>query len=266
MRRLILLLATIGATVLLASGVAYALDVRCDAASDPDTAPGQCLGTPDDDEIFGTARPDVIRALNGFDDVFARAGGDEIYGGNLADYLEGGIGWDTYFGGKGADYLTELDSFDSGRDVMNGGPNNDVLEGGGGGDILRGQAGDESDTGDPTDSAMFGDPGNDELYGGTGDDAMEGEEGTDEHYGGPDDDFIDAANNETYATDAPDLVDCGDGFDTALVLPNDIVDENCEDVLEVFPGEGPVVVAASGGADDADQRRLEERFLKVRGG
>ena len=43
-RRVILLLAAMGASVLLASGVAYALNVRCDTASDPDTNPGQCQG------------------------------------------------------------------------------------------------------------------------------------------------------------------------------------------------------------------------------
>jgi hypothetical protein len=65
---------------------------------------------------------------------------------------------------------------------------------------------------------------------------MEGDFGTDEHYGGPDNDFIDAARDERFATDAPDLVECGGGLDTALVLPNDIVnEESCEDVFNVFP-------------------------------
>jgi len=263
-RRFVLMMAAMGATVLLASGVAYALDVRCDRASDPDPAPGQCLGTPEDDDITGSTQADIIRALNGFDDVVARGGEDEIYGGYLADFLAGGRGGDIYFGGKGTDSLNE-DFFDSGRDEMNGGPNNDLIEAGVGNDILRGQAGDESEAGDPTDAAMFGGLGNDQLYGGTGDDSMEGEEGTDEHYGGPGNDFIDAANEERFATDAPDVVDCGDGFDTAVVLPNDTVSENCEDVFNDFPGEGPVVAAASEGAGDADQQRLTERFLEKRG-
>jgi hypothetical protein len=33
-------------------------------------------------------------------------------------------------------------------------------------------------------------------------------------------------------TDASDLVDCGSGVDTALVLPNDRVRANCEEVIE----------------------------------
>jgi hypothetical protein len=33
-------------------------------------------------------------------------------------------------------------------------------------------------------------------------------------------------------TDASDLVDCGSGVDTALVLPNDRVRANCEEVID----------------------------------
>jgi large repetitive protein len=110
---------------------------------------------------------------------------------------------------------------------------------------------------------MFGDPGNDKLYGWPGEDAMQGEEGTDEHYGGKNDDFIDAADNEqTPDTDAPDLVDCGSGFDTALVLPNDIVRDNCEDVTDV----SATPVAASGTTGDEGQQRQRKAFLHKRGG
>jgi hypothetical protein len=92
---------------------------------------------------------------------------------------------------------------------------------------------------------------------------MQGEEGTDEHYGGKNDDFIDAADNEQRPdTDAPDLVDCGSGFDTALVLPNDIVRDNCEDVTDV----SATPVAASGTTGDEGQQRQREAFLQKRGG
>ena len=67
MRRLILLMAAMGASVLLVSGVAYALTIQCGGAGDQDPDPGLCLGTQDDDEITGTNQPDVIRALSGFD-------------------------------------------------------------------------------------------------------------------------------------------------------------------------------------------------------
>jgi len=267
-RRLILLMAAMGASVLLVSGVAYALTIQCGGAGDQDPNPGLCLGTQDDDEITGTNQPDVIRALGGFDYVSAGARPDELRGGDLGDDLYGDQGNDTYFGGDGADYLSEYGNFEdarSGADVMYGGDGPDSLQGNAGNDVLKGQAGDESEAGDPTDTVMFGDEGNDKLYGGTGDDAMEGEEDTDQHYGGPNNDFIDAAANESFATDAPDTVDCGDGIDTALVLPNDTVEGNCEQVFNVFPGND-LVAAASKGEVDADQRRLEERFREKRGG
>jgi hypothetical protein len=44
-------------------------------------------------------------------------------------------------------------------------------------------------------------------------------------------------NSRKFATpsnaQAPDLVDCGGAFDTALVLPNDRVRDNCEEVIDV---------------------------------
>jgi hypothetical protein len=67
-------MALMGATVLLASGVAYALTVQCDGVGDQDPATGQCRGTTEDDQITGTEQSDTIFALNGFDEVFAGAG------------------------------------------------------------------------------------------------------------------------------------------------------------------------------------------------
>jgi Ca2+-binding RTX toxin-like protein len=81
---------------------------------------------------------------------------------------------------------------------------------------------------------LFGDSGDDELYGGPGNDGLSGDENTDKHYGGGND-FIDAARAEDPATDARDLVNCGSGFDTAEVRPNDIVRGNCERVLPPTP-------------------------------
>jgi len=108
---------------------------------------------------------------------------------------------------------------------------------------------------------MFGGEGDDDLFSGPGDDGMEGEAGTDEHYGGRDDDFIDAANDEGLGTDAPDLVDCESGFDTAVVRPNDDVRANCEGVTELT-----TLVAETGTADDEEQQRQKELFLQQRGG
>src|SRR5918994_4142583 len=72
-RRLILLMAAMGATVLVVSGVAYALSVQCDGTGDQDPDPGQCQGTDQNDVITGTEQSDIaIDALGGRDEVNAR--------------------------------------------------------------------------------------------------------------------------------------------------------------------------------------------------
>jgi hypothetical protein len=109
---------------------------------------------------------------------------------------------------------------------------------------------------------MFGSLGKDKLFGGPGDDAMEGEEDTDEHFGGRGSDLIDAAANETFATDAPDLVDCGRDGDRAIVRSHDIVRANCEDVdVE----RTATAATSSGRGDDQEQLRQKELFLQRRG-
>jgi Ca2+-binding RTX toxin-like protein len=256
MRRAALLAFVGGVLVVAFAGVALAAVIICSG--------GRCEGTNDPDEITGTDQRDRIFALAGADDVAARAGEDELNGGNGGDTLAGETQNDTYFGGRGEDLLSEsafFGSIDASNDEMNGGPVRDFIEGGQGNDILRGQEGSEHDPGDPQSVSMFGDPGNDELFGGPGEDAMEGEEDTDEHYGGRNNDFIDAAEGETPATDAPDLVDCGSGFDTAEVRPNDRVRDNCEDVTELT-----TIAADPGTADDEEQQQQREAFLSGRGG
>jgi Ca2+-binding RTX toxin-like protein len=108
---------------------------------------------------------------------------------------------------------------------------------------------------------MFGDEGNDKLYGGGGRDCMEGEEGTDEHYGGAANDFIDAVDDDL---GTPDLVDCGGGFDTAIVnRREDIVRGNCEDVFNL--SVPTTVTQASSGTTDEDQQQQAEAFLVEHG-
>ena len=58
MRKTVLLLASAALLVLLVSGVALALALDC--STDPARA---CTGTPEDDEIIGSATEDHIRAL-----------------------------------------------------------------------------------------------------------------------------------------------------------------------------------------------------------
>jgi Ca2+-binding RTX toxin-like protein len=115
---------------------------------------------------------------------------------------------------------------------MNGGGADDFIIGNLGNDIIRGQEGDDRDEGDFY-AMLIGEGGDDEIYGGDGEDGLAGQQGTDKHFGGRDDDFIDAAQGEAAPgqTDAPDVVDCGSGFDTVRVLPNDDVSPNCEEEI-----------------------------------
>jgi Ca2+-binding RTX toxin-like protein len=229
-RRPLILMALMAATVLLVSGVAYALSVQCDGVGDQDPATGQCQGTDEDDSINGTAKADIIFALGGLDFVSAGAGRDELDGGILGDELAGDAGRDIYFGGDGADALSDFGS-NSGNDVMNGGDGNDVLLAGSeGNDVLKGQAGNEHCPDcifipGARYAQMFGGPGNDRLSGGSGKDGMEGQQGSDVLKGGPQDDRIDAAVEETVGT--PDTVNGGNGFDFCIVNENDTV-ANCE--------------------------------------
>jgi hypothetical protein len=67
-------MAAMGATMLVVSGVAYALSVQCDSPTDQDPDPGECQGTEQNDVITGTALRDIILALGGLDVVNARGG------------------------------------------------------------------------------------------------------------------------------------------------------------------------------------------------
>jgi Ca2+-binding RTX toxin-like protein len=246
--------AVVGAALVVAfAGVALAAVITCTG--------GRCQGTNRPDQIPGSDQRDIVFALAGADQVEARTGDDQLDGGDGGDDLFGENNNDTYFGGRGDDILREsinTDTIISSNDEMNGGPNRDFIEGNEGDDILRGQEGSEHLG--TTQATMFGDQGNDKLYGGLGEDAMQGEEGTDEHYGGDNNDYIDAASQETVATDAPDLVDCGGGTDTALRLPKDIV-ANCEQVINV----STTTVAPSTMTTNGEQVQQSESFLAGNG-
>jgi Ca2+-binding RTX toxin-like protein len=213
---------------------------------------------------------DRIFALGGNDFADGSAGADEINGQNGSDHTDGGNGADTHNGGSGSDLIHEVGDM-TGRDVFNGGTDSDAIEGGLGGDILRGQDGDEC--GGPLIPAfilMFGEEGNDELYGGAGEDCMEGEEGTDKHFGGDNNDSIDAVSGDVdpltgEALGTEDLVDCGSGFDHALVnREEDIVRGNCEDVIDVAATTTRVAPPTSGTTDE-EQQQIREAFIQEHG-
>jgi Ca2+-binding RTX toxin-like protein len=250
------LLAVVGSVLLVAfAGVALAAVITCTG--------GRCEGTQEPDDITGTEVRDRIFALGGGDFVQAFGGDDEINGQNGSDHIHGGgNGNDIHNGGNGPDSLEEFGTM-TGRDVMNGGTDADFMEGGLQGDTLRGQDGDECfSTPDFVGIEMFGDEGNDELYGNAGEDCMMGEEGTDEHYGGDNNDFIDSVSGDTPGT--RDLVDCGSGFDTAVVnREEDIVRGNCENVDDVATTTTRVAQPAV--TTDEDQQQIKDAFLQEHG-
>jgi hypothetical protein len=222
-RRLILLMAAMGATVLVVSGVAYALSVQCDSTGDQDPELGECAGTNLSDVITGTAQrdiifalggPDVVTARGGDDDVDGGRGRDDIFGGLGGDFLEGGGGPDDIDGGQGTSAASPPphDPFsctinnasiagtqyllgDEGNDDLDGGRDNDFLNGGFGRNDLSGKGGDDC-------LDLFGDA-NERASGGDGGDLIFANDGNG-------DDIFCGAGIDSVSHDAADRVaaDC----------------------------------------------------------
>jgi Ca2+-binding RTX toxin-like protein len=120
MRRVILLLTVIGATLIVASGVALAAVVQC--------VPGatSCDGTDQADQISGTNGPDQVFARDGSDTVeglddadllLGGDGNDDVLGDDGDDLVEGGSGEDLLEGGDDEDEIDARDGFPKGRDL-----------------------------------------------------------------------------------------------------------------------------------------------------
>ena len=227
MRRLILLMAAMGATVLVVSGVAYALSVQCDGTGDQDPEPGECAGTNLSDVITGTAQGDIILALGGPDVVTARGGDDGVDGGRGGDDISLGLGGDGGFGGGGPDDINGgagttdaidppnpfscsiqdeeagLDASTQGTQFMFGGDGNDDLDGGRDNDALLGDAGRNDLSGNGGDDCFLlsGDA-NERASGGDGDDIFFVADGNaDDIFCGAGDDTVDADADDRVAAD-----------------------------------------------------------------
>jgi PKD repeat protein len=119
-----------------------------------------CIGTDQDDIIYGTSGPDNIYGGNG---------SDIIYGDSGDDYIGGGNGEDIIFG-------------EGGNDVIIGGNGRDELYGGEGDDELRGENGSDTLDGGPGADEISGDNGSDSIYC-DGEDKIDGGRGKDEIIG-----------------------------------------------------------------------------------
>ena len=100
MRRSVLLLITMAAALLLASGVALAATVKGTSGNDDPLE-----GTEKTDNILPYNGDDVVNAYGGDDTVHHSFGNDTIYGGPGNDTLRGGRGGDKIYGGDGADLI-----------------------------------------------------------------------------------------------------------------------------------------------------------------
>jgi Ca2+-binding RTX toxin-like protein len=136
MRRGILLLTVMAATLIVASGVALAITKI--GTNGPDTL----RGTNGDDNLLGKGGNDKLFGLGGTDNLLGGSGRDIVLGGNERSAgggdknLVGGSGNDAVIGGKGADNILG----EEGNDLVADGPNRefstDKLSAGDGNDVV----------------------------------------------------------------------------------------------------------------------------------
>jgi hypothetical protein len=136
MRRAPILLSTMTLMLLLAAGVALALNqINCGSASQNPLTP-QCFGTDQDDQLEGRPATDIIFANDGDDEVNAQYGSDEVYGLGGRDIIEGGgqgppggpyEGLDKLYGGSGNDMLKDRRANRDFDEQLRGGGGNDRL-------------------------------------------------------------------------------------------------------------------------------------------
>ncbi len=135
MRRVILLLALMAATLVVASGVALA--VTKIGTNGPDTL----RGTNGDDNLIGKGGNDRLFALNGRDNLRggpgkdwvdthrteARSGDKNLFGGPGNDIVSGGWSSDNVVGEEGNDLLFDGPDRDVALDKVSGGAGTDVI-------------------------------------------------------------------------------------------------------------------------------------------
>ena len=139
MRRVTLMLTAMALALLLASGVAWAVNKV--GTNGPDTL----RGTNGDDNLLGKGgNNDKLFSLNGRDNLLGGAGkdcllcatrqfrgfaGDKILlGGPGNDYVLAGKGSESVVGGEGNDHLVDPGNREFSKDRYSGGPGNEVID------------------------------------------------------------------------------------------------------------------------------------------
>ncbi len=190
MRRVTLVLAAMALALLLASGVAWAVNK------------------------VGTNDPDTLRGTNGDDNLVGKGGNDVLWGLACRDSLLGDEGKDWVIGGNERRTL-------GGDKNMLGGPGNDGVLGGNDSDNLAGGPGNDLvDSGLGPDNAS-GDEGNDLLINGFIRNLSH-----DRLSGGAGNDVVIANHIPSFE----DEVVCGRGFDRVSADTKDVVAPDCERV------------------------------------
>jgi Ca2+-binding RTX toxin-like protein len=212
MRRTVLLVTVMAACLVMASGVALAVNK------------------------IGTNGPDTLRGTNGDDNLLGKGGNDVLFALAGKDNLLGGEGKDWVLGGN------ERIPFGGDKNMV-GGPGNDGVVGGIGSDNMLGEEGNDFLLGENgSDSAVVGGEGKDLVEGGRGADRIVGGEGTDILIEGAldnpwKDDLSGGDGDDIFVVDnvpaTKDLVSCGRGFDRVLADRKDAVAPDCERVRVV---------------------------------
>jgi Ca2+-binding RTX toxin-like protein len=190
MRRLVLVLTLMAATLVLGSGMALAVNK---------------IGTNGPDTLKGTNTNDVLLGRDGQDDLFSLDGTDNLLGGQGRDNVWAGT---ERRPGRGDKNLQG--GFDN--DAVLGGLGSDSVIGGPGNDLVDGYRGSDN---------IVGEEGNDLLIDGGGAEAYK-----DTLSGGPGDDVFIVDNKPPFG----DVVTCGSGFDRVAADKKDVVAADCEKV------------------------------------
>ena len=106
-----------------------------------------------------------------------------------------------------------------GRDRLVGSARTNTIHAEGGNDRVIGRGGDDG---------LKGGGERDDLFGGEGNDRLKGGAGSDEIRGGLGDDLLRAGGSERPNDGARDVLDCGDGNDTAYFVQGQDTVSNCE--------------------------------------
>lgn len=114
------------------------------------------------------------------------------------------------------------------QDNCRGTGGDDRLFGSSRANTIYAEDGDDRIAGRGGDDALKGGDGRDSVYGQEGNDRVKGSAGMDEVYGGPGDDLLRGGTPERPNDGARDVLECGDGEDTAYYVEGQDIVRDCE--------------------------------------